>query len=141
MLLGRDYQLFKVSKDEWNKLAENAHLAVFKERRDPSMNTFDYALVVATPTDIYGYATIIEMDAKSAYMQHGGSLPTIRSTAHAKGIYHNMIEWLKERYEHLSTRIENKNLAMLKLAMSEGLLVNGCDCYPDGVFLHLRWAK
>ncbi len=130
----------RVEKADWNKLAEDAHLICFQEKRPAHLNTFDFAIVPLDEKTIYGYATIIEMDAETAYMQHGGSMPNIKGTVSTKRCYHEMIDWLKARYKRISTRIENKNVAMLKLAMSEGLIIHGCDCYADGIFLHLSYG-
>lgn len=128
----------QVGKPEWDKLAANAHLISFEEKRPPEFNRFHYALVCCDDNQIYTYATIIEMDQDSAYMQHGGAMPSSKGTVLVKRCYSMVIAWLKLRYKRISTRISNQNLPMLKLAMSEGLRVIGCDLYPDGIFLHLN---
>jgi hypothetical protein len=130
----------KVSKDEWNVLAEAAHKVAFGEERPSELNTFDFAVVVFDEDQILAYATIIEMDKDTAYMQHGGAMPGIKGTTTSRITYHKIMNLLKEQYKRITTRIENKNISMLKFAMSEGLLINGCDCYPNEVFLHLKWG-
>lgn len=128
----------QVGKPEWDKLAANAHLISFGEIRPPEFNRFHYALVCCDDENIYSYTTIIELDQESAYMQHGGAMPNIKGSIMVKRCYAMTVAWLKLRYKRISTRIKNTNIAMLKLALSEGLKVIGCDCYPDGVFLHLN---
>lgn len=121
-------------------LAPDAHKIAFGELRPAAQNTFDFALVVADEDQVFAYATIIEMDAETAYMQHGGAMPNVKGTTGSKKAYAGMIAWLKARYKRITTRIENKNVAMLKFAMSEGLLINGCDLYRSSVFVHLAWG-
>lgn len=128
----------QVGKPEWDKLAAQAHLISFGERRPAEFNRFHYALVACDDATIFAYATIVEMDEESAYMQHGGAMPAARGGILVKRSYSGMIGWLKLRYKRISTRVSNENLPMLKLAMSEGLRVIGCDLYPDGIFLHLN---
>lgn len=130
----------KVSRDEWNKLAEDAHRIAFGEDRPACLNTFDFAVVCFDEDRILGYSTIIEMDKDTAYMQHGGAMPGVKGTTTTRIVYHKVIGWVKENYKRISTRIENKNVAMIKFAMSEGLLINGCDCYDNSVFLNLKWG-
>jgi hypothetical protein len=130
----------KVSYLEWNKLAENAHKIAFQEVRPSWMNTFDFALVCFDEDQIMAYATVIEMDKQTAYMQHGGAMPNVKGTTKTLKTYRAIIDNLKANYKRITTRIENKNVPMLKLAMHEGLLINGCDCYPNEVFLHLKWG-
>lgn len=130
----------KVSIENWGLLSEDAHKIAFGEVRPKSMDTYDFVLVCFDDKNILGYATIIEMDKETAYMQHGGAMPGTKGTTKTRLVYHKIIEWIRSNYKRISTRIENKNIGMLKLAMSEGLLVNGCDCYPSQVFLNLKWG-
>lgn len=130
----------RVEPSEWNKLAEQAHLICFKELRPARLNTFDYALVCCDDKEIFSYATIIEMDADTAYMQHGGAMPNCLGTTKVLKTYKALIDTLKANYKRISTRIQNTNVAMIKLALSQGLIVVGCDCYPDGVFLHFAYG-
>ena len=128
----------QVGRPEWDKLAQNAHLISFGEIRPPEFNRFHYALVCLDDAEIYSYATIVEMDQESAYMQHGGAMPNIKGTVSVLKCYRLVMDWLRLRYKRISTRISNQNLPMLKMAMHEGLRIIGCDLYPDGVFLHLN---
>lgn len=129
--------LHRVSLDEWNKLSESAHLAVFKERRPPWMNTFDYALFVEEASVPMTYATCIEFDSESVYMQHGGAFPPAEKSIKAYRGYQLIMEYLRKCYLRASTRIQNTNLKMLHMAMKEGFLINGVDLLENEVFVHL----
>lgn len=105
-------------------------MACFKEERDPDFDRYDYAIICNNEKrDILAYATILEHDARSAYMQHGGTfstngLITVKS-------YMLIIDWLKKKYPILTTRIFNTNVPMLKLALQAGFLIHGVEYYPD----------
>jgi len=131
----------KVSFQEWNRLAEDAHKVAFGEARPASMNTFDFAVVGFDENQILGYATIIEFDRETAYMQHGGAMPGVKDTALSFATYSKIMEFVKANYRRITTRIQNTNIPMLKFAMKQGLLVHGVDYYPGEIYLHLRWER
>lgn len=131
----------KVSYMEWNKLAEAAHKIAFGEERPAWMNTFDFAIVCFEDEKILSYATIIEMDKNTAYMQHGGAMPSTKGSTRSYLTYEKTIEFLKANYRRITTRIQNTNIPMLKFAMKQGLLIHGVDYYPGEIFLHLRWER
>lgn len=129
--------LEKVSLEEWNKLSDSAHWTCFEEGRDPSLNTFDFALVVFTDDKICAYATILETDKETAYMQHGGSFPETRGTANTRRAYHMIMNFLRENYKFSTTQIGSFNRSMLKLALSENFLITGMHQYNKDIYLHL----
>lgn len=128
----------QIGRPEWSKISQSALFVSFGEVFHPDFNRIDYALVCCDDDNIYSYATVIEMNSESVYMQHGGAMPNIQGTIAVKRCYSAILEWLKLRYKLISTRIKNTNLAMLKLAMSEGLLIVGCDFQKEGIFLNLN---
>ncbi len=134
-------KLERVSPENWNKVAEEAHLTCFSELRPKSRNTIDYAILVHDEEKPCAYATIIEMDQMSAYMQHGGAFPETKGTAKSFRSYQMIIDHLSEFYQALTTRIENTNVPMLKFALSVGFLPIGMDCHTfgiyEGTFLHM----
>lgn len=134
--------LRKLSREEWGVVSQEAHALVFKENRSTHLNTFDYALMVSDDSDTpVAYATIIEMDKYSAYMQHGGAFPAFAQSPKVARAYHLMIAYLKEHNIKISTRVLNTNLPMIKLALSAGLLINGIDFLCGEIFLNLSWLK
>lgn len=127
---------------QWNELSKNAHLAVFHEEREPSMNRIDYAMLVHNEKEPCCYATIIELDAQSAYMQHGGAFPSVAKGVFTVKGYMTIVNQLKTKYKKISTKIHTKNNSMLRMALAAGLEVTGLDVV-DGVdiFLILSWDK
>lgn len=128
----------QVGRPEWNKLSTNALYVSFGKEFPADFNRIDYALICCDDENIYSFATVIELNAEAVYMQHGGAMPNIQGTIQVKRCYNAVINWLKLRYKKISTRILNTNLAMLKLAMSEGLRVVGCDFSDGEIFLNLN---
>lgn len=134
--------LKKLSLDEWNIVGKEAHKLCFGEERPLEMNTFDFALMVVTEENFpLAYSTNILLDNRTVYMQHGGAFPFYHGNPKILRGYHMMIAFLKENYSRISTRICNKNIRMLKLAMSAGLIINGMDCIGNDIFLNLSWSK
>jgi hypothetical protein len=126
----------------WRELSKNAHLATFGVDRDPDQDRVNYALLVHNDKVPCSYATIIELDSKTAYMQHGGAFPSVAKTVHTVKSYVMMTDYLKSRYDIVSTKIQNKNLPMLKLALAAGLEINGLEISEGkDVFLILKWEK
>lgn len=123
-------------------MSREAHKLCFNEDRPIELNTCDYALLVVNERNHpIAYSTVIEIDKNSAYMQHGGSFPEFAGTIKVARAYHLMIAFIKENYKRITTRIQNTNMAMLKLAMSAGLLVNGIDFISGDIFLNLFYLK
>jgi len=122
----------KLSANKFAEIARNAHLSCFNEDRPDEFNRYDYALVCHRDHEaLTAYATILEHDADSAYMQHGGTFSdngmlTVKS-------YLLMIAWLKAHYPVITTRIFNDNIPMLKLALTAGLRIHGIEYYKESV--------
>lgn len=130
----------KLSRSEWSGLSENVHKYSFGVERPPDMDRIDYALVVRKDEEeLCGYATIIELDAESAYMQHGGNFEASRGSTLTLKTYLSIIEFLSRNYKNVSTRIFNQNRAMIKLALTAGFLICGVDVSREGkVYLVLE---
>lgn len=121
-----------LSKEDWAKISESAHLYSFGAERPSEMDRISYALLVRKDTELACYATIIELDAESAYMQHGGNFPEVHGSPLTLRGYLMMTNYMKEKYKNVSTRIWNKNKAMLKLAWAAGFTVVGCELNKTG---------
>lgn len=132
----------QVSREEFLKISKDVHLGAFFEHREPDFERLNYALVCHDSHDkLTAYATIIEHDADSAYMQHGGCFSDVEKFKTVKS-YLLMMNYLKGKYKTITTRIFNENIAMLKLAFTAGLRVIGVE-YSAGsdspsILLHLR---
>jgi hypothetical protein len=133
--------LEKLLPDAWKNVTREAHMISFGIDRDPDMDRIDYALFVRNDSDPCCYSTIIEIDKLSVYMQHGGAMPNVAKGVYTVRGYLMMINWLKENYSTISTRILNTNIPMIKCAMAAGLLVNGVEINDGETFLSLLWKK
>jgi len=126
-----------ISFQEWSHVAEDAHMATFGEERPKDFNTFDYCIGAFNNEEMCGYATVIEMDKTWAYMQHGGAFPNISKSSKVIKAYKEILNLLRDNYSIISTKIENENLPMLKLALANGFLINGVDYISNKVIVHL----
>lgn len=132
--------LHVLSLEQWKVMSANAHALCFTDSQDPESLTCSYVLLVTDVDDTpIAYTTVLEINKSTAYMQHGGGMPHIRGTTSIMIAYQKVLEFLRNKYVRLSTRILNKNIRMLKLAMSQGLLITGMDAFPNEIFLTLTW--
>lgn len=125
----------KFSVDEWKMVAEEIHAYAFSEDRPQSLNTFDFALMVLKDNKPMCYATCIELDSECVYMQHGGKLPDADGTINVAKGYVELIKYLNGKYKNITTKIQNTNTAMQRLALSVGLVPTGIDFYSNQIFL------
>lgn len=128
-------ELVKVQPEVWKEVSAETIKHSLGYDWPPEKNRVSFALVVQSSDDKtpYCYSTVVEFDSESAYMQHGGNFPSAYGTALTAKGYFKMIEFLRGQYKNLSTRILNKNLPMIKLALSVGFLIVGTqtDKYGD----------
>jgi hypothetical protein len=132
--------LDKICKEDWAKISPSVHNYSFGTTRAADMDRISYALLIKKSTNIdeelCSYATIIELDGESAYMQHGGNFKDATGSVLTLRSYLMILNYLKENYKHVSTRIWNKNRAMLKLAWAGGFMITGLDVHKNGnIFL------
>lgn len=133
--------LKKLSLEEWKPFSRDAHRISFNHEREEDMDRIDYALVTYNDRELCCYATIIELDKNAAYMQHGGSFPSVAKGVYTVKGYFMFINWLKENYTSISTKIHNENIAMQKLAHSAGLRAVGAYFDEGETFLTYLWKK
>lgn len=118
-------------------MALNAHRAVFNETLPVEQHAYDYALLALDRGEPCGYATVKEFSLEEAYLQHGGSFGPWRGNFNVGHVYMDMLAWLKERYQRISTRVENTNIPYLKLALTAGFRVIGTRTFRGMIFLEL----
>ena len=126
---------------EWEKISEEAFVASFGSFRPKDLERYDFALMLerfdGEEKDIAAFITCKEMDSETLYWQFGGVLPKYEKTCPVYTGYQKFILWAKERYKRVTTRIENKNYPMLKMAMRAGFLVVGTYAHKDKLYLEL----
>lgn len=117
-----------IAAEDWKRdFSEAMHRLVFNAIKPGSFDRIDYALLFIdegenTPI---GYITLRELDQNAVYMQFGGAIPKYQGNMAVYRCYQMAISFLKEKYEVLTTKIENVNKSMLKFAMREGFLIVG----------------
>lgn len=127
----------KLTKEEWKPLSEQAHLVVFNEAKDASIERIDFALVAEDKDQVpCSYTTCRELDADSLYFQYGGSFPGTKGTTKSIAAFEGFVRWAKEAgYKRVTFYVENWNAAMLKLAMRTGFLITGVRNYKSHVLV------
>ena len=125
--------LQKYSAVEWQLVSEDVHMTVFGELRSQEMNRIDFALVVWHEIPL-GYVTCREFDCETIYMGYGGCLK--RNTLQNVRGYQMVLNELSF-YKRAVTLVENTNIAMLRLAMSQGFLITGIRNHKNTILLEL----
>lgn len=122
---------------EWASMSEAGHLCLFNEVRPSDFDRIDYALLgVDQEGDrAIGYITVKELDHESVYWQFGGALPPIRDTIWSYRLYQEMLRWTFDRYERVTTYIENDNAVYLKMAAKVGFKIIGCRTFKKKIYL------
>jgi RimJ/RimL family protein N-acetyltransferase len=128
------FAIKKLTPDEWAELSEAAHHVVFEEKRSWDMDRIDYALICEEGGVPCGYLTARELDKESVYWQYGGAFPGTHSSSRAVAVYEALIDWTLERYQRITTLVENENVRYLKLALHAGFRIIGCRFF-NGIIL------
>lgn len=131
------FEIDRLDSVEWKNLSESAHLICFNEKRSGDLDRIDYALVIKDDGGLVGYCTARELDKDSVYWQYGGAFPGTHSSAKAVGAYEELVEWTLERYERITTLVENTNVRYLKLAMHAGFRIIGCRFFKGDILVEL----
>lgn len=121
-----------LSPQDWAKISESVHKFSFGTERTPDFDRISYALLVRKDEELAAYSTIIELDKDSCYMQHGGNFPEVKGGPLTLRSYLMMVNYIREKYKFVSTRIWNRNRAMLKLAWAAGFVITGCEVNRSG---------
>lgn len=124
--LKNSYMVVKLPAKEWDKMCEDAHVICFNEIRPKHINRIDFALLIIDnkTNKPVSYITVKEFDSTTCYWQHGGSFPGSVGIP-AWRSYNLAIAWSRQHYKRIFTLIENRNVAMLKMAMKAGFRIIG----------------
>jgi hypothetical protein len=132
------FQVNQVSHKDWIKVSEEAMVASFGARRSRELERFDFALAaIDKGGNLSGFITCIEMDAETLYWQFGGTFSNYTRSIAVFAGYRDFLKWAEARYKRVTTRIENKNLSMLKLALAAGFIVVGTYYANQKLYLEL----
>lgn len=124
-----------LSPIEWKQLAESAHLSIFGEVRDRGLDRIDFCIVIGDQSVPFSYATIRELDSKTAYMQYGGAFPLTQKSIKAFNCYLLTVKFLEEKgYARITTLIENTNTSMIKFALKLGFLIIGIRTFENKIY-------
>jgi len=114
-----------VKKEEFLEIVEQAHLAVFSDELNKNFFRFDFAIAVHEDSDPIGYTLVHELTSEDVEMTYGGVVQDHRNISSKEG-FRLIIGRLKEMgYKNVLAQVENKNIPMLRLALSEDFLIIG----------------
>lgn len=128
-------QIQRLSKAEWEPVANFAHQIAFDKKREGDRSTF--ALLGSEDGQTLGYVSCIELDSETVYLQFGGTFPPAKKSVRCFNGYSLVIAELEKTYENLFTLIENTNVVMLKMAMKAGFRIIGTRYFKGSVMVEL----
>lgn len=128
-----------LTREEWEKMAEDAHLLCFNEHRPSYLDRIDYALVnVTDKEEILNYCTVKELDSESVYWQFGGAFPNSKGSVHSARSYARNIEWtFKQGYKRITTYAKNTNSDMLRVQLKCGFIPIGMRTVQGEVYVEM----
>ena len=135
------YEIRRVSNIEWEKYADQAHFVAFGETNRSRLDRIDFCILVVCKGEVGGYITCKEMDSETCYIQYGAVFPNFAKSVYVSPGYLEMIRHLTDRYQNVTTKVENTNFPMLKLAMKAGFTVVGTSKFKDKLFLDLYLGR
>lgn len=125
--------------DAWAKYSRDAHLIVFTENRHPEMDRIDFTIILEHGGLPHSFATIRELDAESAYYQHGGLFPPALGKGDAHEYFRATTDIILSKYRRVNCLIQNTNVKMQKVALGGGFLPIGIRNFKGDVFV--EYAK
>lgn len=127
-----------LTPSDWRGMAESAHLVTFGTYRPSEMDSSDGVLLFVEDLIPKGWITFKIMDRDTVYWQYGGTFPEARGFKTLK-MYEEAIKRTKSTdFKRITTKIENDNVAMLKLALHAGFRVIGVSVAQGAVLCELR---
>lgn len=131
------YGVEKWSNEKWEVFAQTAHALLFDQHRDTSLNRHHFVITIVFNGQLGGYFTCLEMDSETLYIQYGGAMPWFWDSFHIYPGFVKMLGWCRENYKRFWMRVENTNLAMLKMALKAGFIINGISNFKGKIYLEL----
>lgn len=133
------FNIRQIQKEDWVQfLAESSYFLAFGEKREAALERIDFALLMTDEKDeVAAFITCKEMDSETLYWQYGGAMPQYKGTIYSVRGYELFMKWAQERYKRISTRIENWNLPMLRMALKLGFVVTGTTTFKNRIYLEL----
>jgi hypothetical protein len=125
----------RYTRENWQKIGDEAHLICFGEAKPKGIDRIDFALLAVKEDIPRGYVTCREFDAETVYWQFGGAFPGTISTSLSFKAYKSLIDWCRPQYKRITTLIENTNLVMLKMAGKMGFRIQGVRVFKGQILV------
>ena len=128
--------LTKLTPDEWVKMSEIAHEAMFSTLKDSKLERIDAALLGISEQNVaVAYVTIKELDSETCYWQYGGVFGPHRGKEHINEFMDAIIAYGKEHYKRIGFRVESDNWAMLRVATRYHIPITGIRVFKGKVLV------
>lgn len=129
-----------VKKDDWvdSWQMHRCYAQVFHGERSAKTERPDFAFLCTEDEKLKAFVTCIEMDSETLYWQFGGAFDQIKASTKVKrALLACLVESSVLGFKRVRFMVENKNFAMLKIAMHCGFLIVGTYFAKDKIFVEL----
>lgn len=129
----------KISLDHWKEhYMQYMYIDAFSHSKSSDLEKCDFVLLCKDyKNEVVGFVTCHEMDSETLYWQFGGASKKVKNTINVSSHYVSFINWSLERYQRVTTRIENTNTSMLRIALKCGFLIYGVWNFKNKIYLEL----
>jgi RimJ/RimL family protein N-acetyltransferase len=129
----------KISLDEWkDKYMSDMYIDSFNAKKEANLEKCDFVLLCRDyKNEAVGFLTCHELDSETLYWQYGGATKKVKNTINVSSHYVSFIKWSLERYKRVTTRIENTNTPMLRIALKCGFLIYGIWNFKNKIYVEL----
>jgi hypothetical protein len=134
-------ELVRYTPSEWKAFSSTAHLIAFDEVMHPEDERISFALLVVDGDVPVAYATCLELSSHIVHLSTGGVMPNIKGSTKSHLTHKAVVDYLKERYEVITTRTLNTNHVMVKFCLKQGFNIIGARLFLNKLYLDYCYKK
>jgi hypothetical protein len=127
----KDLEIKIIYPEQFKSLSYEMHKRVFNEEYPRQEERIDFACIFFYQENPIDYVTCYEHNSEVLYIQFRGIFSEYKNRRMVFVSYNILVEKLLEKYQFLTTRIENENIPMLKLALKCGWKIIGTFLSTD----------
>ena len=135
------FNLMCINKDEWKEVSEAAHFNIFGVNRSADHQRIDFCLLLQNTerNDFFGYITCREFDSKTLYWSYGGMFDQYKGTTFTFSAIWTMLNWCRERYDRVTTLVEQSNVKMQRIHLKLGAVISGVRTFDNEIIIELTY--
>jgi hypothetical protein len=122
------HTISQLNGEQWGEVSEAFHQLVFSHQREKTTERVTGAFVDMDSTGRpFGFATYIELDDATVYLQFGGVIGPRQKTPKSYKRFVAFVEELQTKYEFIKTKVSSKNSLYIMMCLKAGFRINGVE--------------